>query len=117
MYLPAGPSKLTRPLNFCQEHAYCTLYPWILLWRGGLFVWFSLLETENSELAHLFSSLLLNSKVFTYLMPPFGLHVAFLSSSWVGTIHRCDVPGAIGQGSELGPGGITLLYLLLIMEF
>lgn len=45
----------------------------------------------------------------------FYLHVAFLSSSWEGTIHKCDVPSAMGQGSQLGPGGITLLYFVLIM--
>lgn len=48
-------------------------------------------------------------------MPPFDLHMAFFSFSWEGTIHRCDVPGMMEQGSELGPAGIALLYLLLIM--
>lgn len=63
----------------------------------------------------MFSSLLLNCKVFTHLMPPLDLRVAFLSSFWEGTVHRDDVPGAVGQGSELGPGGIAFLDLLLIM--
>ena len=82
-----------------------------------MFVCFSLLETANLELAHLFSSLLLNCKAFTYPRPPFDLHMAFLRSSWEATVHRCDVHGATGQGSELGPAGITLLFLLLRTDF
>lgn len=73
---------------------------------------FSLLETAGSELAHPFSSLLRNCKAFTHRVPPSDLHVEFLTS-WEGTVPRCDVPGATGLGSKLGPAGIALLYFLL----